>query len=245
MNELPPELPAEVRRLIENQNRRVLNFKFIVAMYAVAMAFLTFALHSGFNPLLRPAVILLCAVGAVALFLRYQAGGNRLPFLNPRGAPPSSSPEVENDLKDVPPEPLADPDVQKLRDWARAQGASLKVTGHAEFSGVEAQRQQTVKTVASLGAPGASQAESIEPTAELAPDLAASTDIQKLSEYVESHGAMPAGPEMLKTLGSPVSIEVVSVLSRIVTWAASVVIFAALAAAAVAYWTLTSGPKSH
>jgi hypothetical protein len=61
MKELPPETSAELRQqAVRNRDwLRVSNFKFIIACYLVILGLLTIVLHTGFNPMLRPLVILL------------------------------------------------------------------------------------------------------------------------------------------------------------------------------------------
>jgi hypothetical protein len=126
MKELPPETSAELRQqAVRNRDwLRVSNFKFIIACYLVTLSLLTIVLHTGFNPMLRPLVILLSIVGFVGLFLRSQTTGNPPRSFNlsdeTRGVPPQSAKVY--DLKDLPPELAANPDVQKLFEWAGAEG---------------------------------------------------------------------------------------------------------------------------
>ncbi len=129
MKELPPETSTEPRQqVVRNQSQlRAMNFKFTVALYVVILGLLTIVLHTGFNPMLRPLVVLLWVVGGVSLFLRSQVTADRpRPFDSLeqiRGALPERRKKLY-DLKDLPPELAANPEVRKLFEWAEAQGAS-------------------------------------------------------------------------------------------------------------------------
>jgi hypothetical protein len=71
-------MPAELsQQAVKNRDSlRASNFKFIIACYLVILSLLTMVLYTGFNPMLRPLVILLSIVGFVGLFLRSQTTGN-------------------------------------------------------------------------------------------------------------------------------------------------------------------------
>ena len=250
MKELPPETPAELRQqTIKNRNSlRFSNFKFIIALYLVLLGLLTIVLHIGFNPMLRPLVILLSAVGFVSLVLRSQTTG-RLPRLfnlsdQTRGALSEGAKKVY-DLKDLPPELAANPGVQKLFEWAGAQGGWLKITPRGQFTGQESQNPETVKIGVGFGEPGHLQVGRVEEMAQLPHELTSSSDVQKLAEFVESSAFLPTDLQGMDKLGTPLSSKLVSILSRIVKWASLIVIFAALAVAAVALWSLNGAPRPH
>ena len=230
-----------------------MNFKFIVALYAVILGLLTITLHTGFNPMLRPLVTLLGIVGGVSLFLRWQTTGNSPRPFNLPEATPGAMPEGAKkvyDLKDLPPELASNPDVQKLFEWAGAQGASLNITPCDQVAGQKSQSPETVKIAAVVGAPGHLQVHrvqvgGIEETGQLTPALASSPDVHKLAEFVESHGRLPTDLQGMEKLGAPLSAKLISILNRILTWASLIVIFAALAVAAVALWALNGTPHPH
>jgi hypothetical protein len=76
---------------------------------------------------------------------------------------------------------------------------------------------RTAKIGLKLGKAAQPQTGSVEQTAEASPGMASerelqNVDVQKLSEYVQTHGAMPADPEALKDLENAVATKVVSVL---------------------------------
>jgi hypothetical protein len=250
MKELPPETPAELRQqAVKNRDwLRVSNFKFIVACCLAILSLLTIVLHTGFNPMLRPLVILLSIVGVVSLVLRSQTTGNLPRSFNlsdeTRGALPEGAKKVY-DLKDLPPELAANPGVQKLFEWAGAEGGWLKITPRDQFTGQEPQNSETLKIGVGFGEPGHLQAGRVEEMAQLPPELASSLDVQKLSESVESHAFPPTDLQGMEQLGTPLSSKLVSILSRIVNWASLIVIFAALAVAAVALWSLNGAPRPH
>jgi hypothetical protein len=227
MKELPPETSTEPRQqVVRNQSQlRAMNFKFTVALYVVILGLLTIVLHTGFNPMLRPLVVLLWVVGGVSLFLRSQVTADRpRPFDSLeqiRGALPERRKKLY-DLKDLPPELAANPEVRKLFEWAEAQGASLTISPRDQFAGRESQNPETVKV-----------------------GVAANSDVQKLSVFVESHGPLPTDLQAMEKLGAPLSAKLISSLSRIVTWASLIVIFAALAVAAVALWSPDGVPHRH
>ena len=245
MKELPPETPAELRQqTIKNRNSlRFSNFKFIIALYLVLLGLLTIVLHIGFNPMLRPLVILLSAVGFVSLVLRSQTTG-RLPRLfnlsdQTRGALSEGAKKVY-DLKDLPPELAANPGVQKLFEWAGAQGGSMKIAPHQE-----SQNPEAVKIGAGFGEPGHLEVGKVEEMVQLPLELTSRSDVQKLSAFVESQAFLPTDLQAMEKLGRPLSSKLISILCRIVKWASLIVIFAALAVAAVALWSLNGAPRPH
>jgi hypothetical protein len=250
MKELPPLMPAELsQQAVKNRDSlRASNFKFIIACYLVILSLLTMVLYTGFNPMLRPLVILLSIVGFVGLFLRSQTTGNPPRSFNlsdeTRGALSESAKKVY-DLKDLPPELAANPGVQKLFEWAGAQSGWLKITPRGQFTGQESQNPETVKIGVGFGEPGHLQVGRVEEMAQLPHELTSSSDVQKLSEFVESSAFLPTDLQGMDKLGTLLSSKLVSILSRIVNWASLIVIFAALAVAAVALWSLNGAPRSH
>jgi hypothetical protein len=255
MKELPPETSAESRQqVVRNQSQlRAMNFKFTVALCAVILGLLTIVLHTGFNPMLRPLVMLLGVVGAVSLFLRSQITADRpRPFDSLeqiRGASPEGAKKVY-DVKDLPPELAANPEVRKLFEWAKAQGVSLKIGRRDQLTGLQSQSPETVKVGVGFGEPGHLQVQvgrmRVGGVEEMAPpELAASSEVQKLFAFVESRGLLPTDLQRMENLGTPLSAKLISILSRTVTWASLIVIFAALAVAAVALWSLNGAPRPH
>lgn len=85
----------------------------------------------------------------------------------------------------------------------------------------------------------------IEETGQLTAALASSPDVHKLGEFVESHGRLPTDLQGMEKLGAPLFAKLISILNRILTWASLIVIFAALAVAAVALWALNGTPHPH
>jgi hypothetical protein len=85
----------------------------------------------------------------------------------------------------------------------------------------------------------------VEDRAQLPPELASRPDIQELSGFVESHAFLPSDLYRMQKLGTPLSSKSISILSRIMNWALPIVIFAALAVAAVALWSLNGRPRPH
>jgi hypothetical protein len=250
MKELPPETPADLRQqAVKNRNSsRASNFKFTIALYLVILSLLTIVLHIGFNPMLRPLVILLSAVGFVSLVLRSQTNGNLPRLFNlsdqTRGALPEGAKKVY-DLKDLPPELAANPSVQKLFEWAGTQGRWPKIASHDQITGQESQNLETVKIGVGFGEPGRLQVGRIEDMAQLPLELAYSSDVPKLSEFVESHAFLSTDLRGIEKVGTPLSSKLISIVSRIVNWASLIVIFAALAVAAVALWSLNGAPRPH
>jgi hypothetical protein len=224
---------------------RFSNFKFIIALYLVLLSLLTIVLHIGFNPMLRPLVILLSAVGFVSLVLRSQTTGNSPRPFNlsdqTRAAPRQGAMKVY-DLEDLPPELAANPGVQKLFDWAGTQGGWLKIASRDQLTGRES--PEAVKIGIGFGEPGHLHVGSVEEMA-VPPELASSSDVPKLSEVVEPHAFLPSDLQAMERLGTPLSSKLISILSRIVNWASLIVIFAALAVAAVALWSLNGAPRPH
>jgi hypothetical protein len=246
----PPETFAEPRQqaVRSPSQLRAMNFKFIVALYVVIMGLLTIVLHTGFNPMLRPLVALLGIVGGVSLFLRSRVTGNSQRPINLPEAPPGIVPEGAKkvyDLKDLPPELAANPDVQKMFELARGRGAWVKITRREQVAGQESQKPQTVKIAAAFSEAGHPLVGGVKEMTQLPPDLDSSSDVQKLAEYVESHGHLPTDPQGMANFGAPVSSRLVSILNRILTWVSIIVILAALAVAAVALWTLNVPPHPH
>ena len=76
-------------------------------------------------------------------------------------------------------------------------------------------------------------------------ELTSRSDVQKLSAFVESRAFLPTDLQAMEKLGRPLSSKLISILSRIVKWASLIVIFAALAVAAVALWSLNGAPRPH
>jgi len=254
MKDSPSETPAEPRlQAVKSQSQlRAMNFKFIVALYAVILGLLTITLHTGFNPMLRPLVTLLGIVGGVSLFLRWQTTGNSPRPFNLPEATPGAMPEGAKkvyDPKDLPPELAANPEAQQtLFQWAGAQGASLNITPCDQVAGQKSQSPETVKIAAVVGSPGHLQVHRVPvgSVEEMAlPPEALSSDVHKLAEFVESHGRLPTDLQGMEKLGAPLSAKLISILNRILTWASLIVIFAALAVAAVALWTLNGTPHPH
>jgi hypothetical protein len=245
MKELPPETPAELRQqTIKNRNSLGFsNFKFIIALYLVLLGLLTIVLHIGFNPMLRPLVILLSVVGVMSLVLRSQTTGNSPRPYNQsdqtRDALPESAKKVY-DMKDLPPELAANPGVQKMFEWAGAEGGWLKIAPHQE-----SQNPEAVKIGAGFGEPGHLQVGKVEDLAQLPLELASSSNVQKLSALAELHEFLPTDLLGIEKVGTPLSSKLISILSRIVKWASLIVIFAALAVAAVALWSLNGAPRPH
>jgi hypothetical protein len=255
MKDSPSETPAEPRlQAVKSQSQlRVMNFKFIVALYVVIMGLLTVVLYTGFSPMLRPLITLLTAVGLVSLFLRSQTRWNsRRTFDLPKG-PTGIVPEGAKkvyDLKDLPPEVAANPEVQKMFELAGGRGAWVKITRRAQVIGQESQNPETVKIVTAFSEAGHPQVDraqvgGIEETGQLTPALASSPDVHKLAEFVESHGRLPTDLQGMEKLRAPLSAKLIFILNRILTWASLIVIFAALAVAAVALWTLNGTPHPH
>jgi hypothetical protein len=255
MKDSVPETSAEPRRpAIKNQSQlRVMNFKFIVALYVVIMGLLTVVLYTGFSPMLRPLITLLAAVGLVSLLLRSQTRWNSRRTFNLPKAPTGIVPEGAKkvyDLKDLPPEVAANPEVQKMFELAGGHGAWVKITRRAQVIGQKSQNPETVKIVTASSEAGHPQVDraqvgGVKETAQLPPDLASSVDIHKLAEFVKSHGRLPAESQDMEELGAPLSSKLMSILGRIVTWTSFIVILAALAVAAVALWTLNGTPHPH
>ncbi|HZZ07787.1 MAG TPA: hypothetical protein VFE43_04550, partial [Candidatus Binataceae bacterium] len=232
MKELPPETPAELRQqAVKNRDwLRVSNFKFIVACCLAILSLLTIVLHTGFNPMLRPLVILLSIVGVVSLVLRSQTTGNSPRPYNQsdqtRDALPESAKKVY-DMKDLPPELAANPGVQKLFEWAGAEGGWLKIAPSDQITGQESQNPETVKIGAGFGEPGHLQVGKVEDLAQLPLELASSSNVQKLSALAELHEFLPTDLLGIEKVGTPLSSKLISILSRIVKWASLIVIFAA------------------
>jgi len=165
-------MPAELsQQAVKNRDSlRASNFKFIIACYLVILSLLTMVLYTGFNPMLRPLVTLLGIVGGVSLFLRWQTTGNSPRPFNLPEATPGAMPEGAKkvyDLKDLPPELAANPGVQKLFEWAGAQGGWLKITPRGQFTGQESQNPETVKIGVGFGEPGHLQVGRVEEMAQL------------------------------------------------------------------------------
>jgi hypothetical protein len=255
MKDSVPETSAAPRPpAIKNQSQlRAMNFKFIVALYVVIMGLLTVVLYTGFSSMLRPLITLLTAVGLVSLLLRTQTRWNSRRTFNLPKAPTGIVPEGAKkvyDLKDLPPEVAANPEVQKMFELAGGHGAWVKITRRAQVIGQESQNPETVKIVTAFSEAGHPQVDraqvgGIEETAQLTPALASSPDVHKLAEFVESHGRLPTDLQGMEKLGAPLSAKLISILNRILTWASLIVIFAALAVAAVALWTLNGTPHPH
>ena len=255
MKDSPSETPAEPgQQPVKSQRQlRAMNFEFIVALCVVIMGLLTVVLYTGFSPVLRPLITLLTAVGLVSLFLRSQTRWNsRRTFDLPKG-PTGIVPEGAKkvyDLKDLPREVAANPEVQKMFELAGGRGAWVKITRRAQVIGQESQNPETVKIVTAFSEAGHPQVDraqvgGVKETAQLPPDLASSADIHKLAEFVKSHGRLPAELQDMEELGAPLSAKLISILNRILTWASLIVIFAALAVAAVALWTLNGTSHPH
>jgi|GEM_PF-6360837 len=255
MKDSPSETSAEPgQQPVKSQSQlRAMNFKFIVALYVVIMGMLTVVLYTGFSPMLRPLIMLLTAVGLVSLFLRSQTRWNSRRTFNlpkgPTGIVPEGAKKVY-DLKDLPPEVAANPEVQKMFELAGGHGAWVKITRRAQVIGQESQNPETVKIVTPFSEAGHPQVDraqvgGVKETAQLSPDLAYSADIHKLAEFVKLHGRLPAELQDMEELGAPLSSMLISVLGRIVTWTSFIVILAALAVAAVALWTLNGAPHAH
>jgi hypothetical protein len=255
MKDSPSETPAEPgQQPVKSQSQlRAMNFKFIVALYVVIMGLLTVVLYTGFSPMLRPLITLLTAVGLVSLFLRSQTRWNsRRTFDLPKGPTGIVLEGAKKvyDLKDLPPEVAANPEVQKMFELAGGRGAWVKITRRAQVIGQESQNPETVKIVTAFSEAGHPQVDraqvgGVKETAQLPPDLASSVDIHKLAEFVKSHGRLPAESQDMEELGAPLSSKLMSILGRIVTWTSFIVILAALAVAAVALWTLNGTPHPH
>ena len=253
MKDSPSETPAEPgQQPVKSQSQlRAMNFKFIVALYVVIMGLLTVVLYTGFSPMLRPLITLLTAVGLVSLFLRSQTRWNsRRTFDLPKG-PTGIVPEGAKkvyDLKDLPREVAANPEVQKMFELAGGRGAWVKITRRAQVIGQESQNPEAVKIVTAFSEAGHPQVDraqvgGVKETA--LPPEALSADIHKLAEFVKSHGRLPAELQDMEELGAPLSSKLMSILDRIVTWTSFIVILAALAVAAVALWTLNGPPHPH
>jgi hypothetical protein len=250
MKDSVPETSAETRPpAVKSQSQlRVTNFKFIAALYVVIMGLLTVVLYTGFSPMLRPLITLLAAVGLVSVFLRSQTRWNSRRTFNLPKAPTGIVPEGAKkvyDLKDLPPEVAANPEVQKMFESAGGHGAWVKITRREQVAVQESQKRQTVKIVAALSEPGHPLVGGVKETAQLPPDVASSADIHKLAEFVKSHERLPAELHDMEELGAPLPSKLVSILGRIVTWTSFIVILAALAVAAVALWTLNGAPHAH
>jgi hypothetical protein len=248
-----PETSAETRppALKSQSQLRVMNFKFIGALYVVIMGLLTVVLYTGFSPMLRPLITLLVAVGFVSLFLRSQTRWNSRRSFNLPKAPTGIVPEGAKkvyDLKDLPPEVAANPEVQKMFELAGGHGAWVKITRRARVIGQESQNPETVKIVTAFSEdPQVDRAQvgGVKEAAQLPRDLASSADINKLAEFVRSHGRLPDELQDMEKLGAPLSSKLVPILNRMLTWASLIVILAALAVAAVALWTLNGSPHPH
>jgi hypothetical protein len=248
MNDVPPEIPAEIRRLLENRNRRPANPKIFVALYLVAMSLLTAALYGGFNnPTLRPSILLLWIVAGIGFLMRYQRAASRArTTFSPSDRLPAALGEGAQkvfDLKDLPPEMASDPEMQKLFEWAHERGASVKISRRVISPGAE--NAAKVKIGLGFGASGPFKAGSVEEGVQPSAEPPSGADIEKLAKYVQTHGVMPADLGAVQGSGSPASPGTVPSLSRSVTLVLFVSIAAALGAAAVALWMVTNGPRAH
>lgn len=130
-------------------------------------------------------------------------------------------------------------------ELAGGRGAWVKITRREQVAGQESQTPQTVNIGAAFSEAGHPLVGGVKEMTQLPPDQASSSDVQKLAEYVESHGHLPTDLQGMANFGAPVSSRLVSFLNRILTWASIIVIFAALAVAAVALWTLNAPPHPH
>jgi hypothetical protein len=107
--------------------------------------------------------------------------------------------------------------VQKLFEWAGAEGGWLKITPRDQFTGQESQitgqESQTPKTVkigVGFGEPRHLQVGRVEEMTQLPPELTSSPDVQKLSEFVESHAFLPTDLQGMEQRGTPLSSKLVS-----------------------------------
>lgn len=143
------------------------------------------------------------------------------------------------------------------RSLPGGQGGRLKIGPRSQFTDQESQGAETVRISAGLAEPAHLQVGKLEQTgnvgnvgrvedrAQLPPELASRPDIQELSGFVESHAFLPSDLYRMQKLGTPLSSKLISILSRIVNWASPIVIFAALAVAVVALWSLNGRPRPH
>jgi hypothetical protein len=135
--------------------------------------------------------------------------------------------------------------VQKLFEWAGTQSGWLKIAPRAQITSQESQSPETVKIGVGFGDPGHRQVDRVEEMTQLSLELASRSDAQKLSKFVESHALLPTDLQAMEKLGTSLSSKLISILSRIVNWVSLIVIFAALAVAAVALWSLNGAPRPH
>lgn len=257
-NELPPTPssapnPRSAFRVVTSFRVSTLGVAFAICV--IILLLLTVAVYAGFNAVLRPLVTLL---GIAAAFAGLASRGRIRVRSRRTAATPDDIRDLPDDIRamlpegakkvydlnELPPSLANNPEVQRLFERAGARGAWVKIDSPARSSaavseGATGQGESAVSsgrgdvppvrvkrvTRISFRASAASDAHS--QSSDTAPDAAAANAMSRKLE--------PAafGPG------------VTSFLSSAVTWAAFLLIFAALAAAAVAWMSLKAGSSAH
>ncbi len=222
-----------------------------IAACVAILLLITTALHAGFNAMLRPLVVLLGIAAACASLL--SRAGIKVISRGTAAAPdefaelpddiraliPAGAKKVY-DLKDLPPDLAGNPEVRKLFERAGARGAWVKVesSGRPSVSGLDDAAGRADN--ATPGEPGNG------PHARLEKRVTRISFV--VSDKADKPGAADVGSNAAATAGIGEKIEpavfgpgFTSFLSKAIAWAACLLIFAALAAAAVAWMSLKAG----
>ncbi|HLK88108.1 MAG TPA: hypothetical protein VKT27_16520 [Candidatus Binataceae bacterium] len=226
-----------------------------IAACVVILLLITTTLYAGFNSMLPPLVMLLGIAAACASLVsrgRIKVRSRRVAItpdevgnlpddirlLIPAGA------KRVYDLKDLPPNLAANPEVRKLFERAGARGAWVKIEspGHSSIAGLDDAAGQAEN--ATGREPGNVQPAKVDKR------------VTRISFMVSDKAGEPGIPDIgsdaIATASSGNKIEpaafgpsVTSFLSKAIAFAACLLIFAALAAVAVAWISLKGAAPAH